>query len=158
MNPIVEKFDARHGAFVVDNETMFFENGATRERVLNGFMHEPPEDETQRLENIKKFLSIKLQLSVTKFYHTKKLFLAEVRGAVSMPGNPGGTRRDVDVASKELNNLKDIANEYKIELEKIDKRLTELRTQQKIPQKEKMEIENRAAHAAFIDEISKIQI
>lgn len=158
MNPIVEEFDARHGLFVVDNEVMYFQDGSIRERALNGFLKEPPTDEVQRLENIKKFYSIKLQLAVQKFYHTKKLYLAEVRGAVSMPGNPGGTRRDIDIASKELNNLKQIVDEYREELEKIDRRLTELQKQQKIPQLQKIEIENRAAHAKFIDEISKIEI
>lgn len=158
MNETKEQFDLRHGLFIVDSEIMYFQDGSTRERVLNGFMCEPPEDEKQRLENIRKFYSIKLQLACQKFYHTKRLFLAEVRGAVSMPGNPGGCRRDVESARKELNDMKDIANEYKNELEKIDKRLTELQNKQKIPQIERMEIENRAAHAKFIDEISKIEI
>lgn len=102
----VEDFDARHGANVLRDQWIFFEDGATREVNPVGALLEPPSDPRELAQNKLRYHTILLTRATNEFEERKRYYLMAAKANLNQRySNP--PLAVPDTAAAELGQLRD---------------------------------------------------
>jgi hypothetical protein len=133
-----------------------FEDGALREGNALGALIEPPGDPHLRAKRIRIYHEVMLERSVQAFHDqkTKILQIAKINLKAQFCGSPPV---DVGQAEAELKQLRATAKKCKSNLDKA-RDAEEAAKPERLRERERQDVANRAANSALIDRLNKIEV